>query len=103
MRFAYFAIPLFALSVFCGAARAEPLYEPAATAGASVPSLPLSEEELEQQAALRALAERRQKMIEECEDNFGSEIDCTRETDTELRAEGLQSGAHVIHLSPARR
>jgi hypothetical protein len=32
----------------------------------------------------RALAERRRKMIDECEQNHGSEIDCTRETDTEL-------------------
>ena len=44
--------------------------------------------------------ERRQKMIEECQQNFGSEIDCTREVDTELRAEALQSGGRVIHLRP---
>ena len=47
--------------------------------------------------------ERRQKMIEDCEQNHGSEIDCTRETDTELRAEGLQAGARVIHLRPSAR
>jgi hypothetical protein len=41
-------------------------------------------------------------MIEDCEQNLGSEIDCTRETDTELRAEGLQSGVRVIHLRSAR-
>jgi hypothetical protein len=41
-------------------------------------------------------------MIDECEQNHGSEIDCKREVDTELRAEGLQSGGHVIHLSPGR-
>jgi hypothetical protein len=41
-------------------------------------------------------------MIDDCEQNFGSEIDCTREVDTELRAEALQSGAGVIHLRPAR-
>jgi hypothetical protein len=52
----------------------------------------------QEQAAARALAERRQKMIAECEQNFGSEIDCTREVDTELRAEALQSGGRVIHL-----
>ena len=46
--------------------------------------------------------ERRQKMIDECEQNFGSEIDCIREVDTELRAEALQSGGRVIHLRPAR-
>ena len=46
--------------------------------------------------------ERRQKMIDDCEQNFGSEIDCIREVDTELRAEALQSGGRVIHLRPAR-
>ena len=46
--------------------------------------------------------ERRQKMIEDCEQNFGSEADCTREVDTELRAEALQSGGRVIHLRPPR-
>ena len=46
--------------------------------------------------------ERRQKMIDECEQNFGSEIDCIREVDTELRAEALQSGGRIIHLRPAR-
>jgi hypothetical protein len=49
-----------------------------------------------------AAAERRQQMIDECQQNHGSEIDCKREVDTELRAEGLQSGARVIHLRPAR-
>ena len=68
-------------------ARAQQLYEPPAP---------------EEQAAARALAERRQKMIDDCEQNFGSEMDCTREVDTELRAEALQSGARVIHLRPAR-
>ena len=68
-------------------AQAQQLYEPPAT---------------EEQAAARALAERRQKMIEDCMQNFGSEADCTREVDTELRAEGLQSGSRVIHLRPAR-
>ncbi len=69
------------------AAQAQQLYEPPAA---------------EDQAAARALAERRQKMIDECEQNFGSEMDCTREVDTELRAEALQSGGRVIHLRPAR-
>jgi hypothetical protein len=68
-------------------AQAQQLYEPSVT---------------EEQAAARALAERRQKMIAECEQNFGSEMDCTREVDTELRAEALQSGGRVIHLRRAR-
>jgi hypothetical protein len=68
-----------------GTAQAQQVYQPPAT---------------QEQAAARALAERRQKMIAECEQNFGSEIDCTREVDTELRAEALQSGGRVIHLRP---
>jgi hypothetical protein len=87
MKSAYLAIALLALSACFGAARAQQLDQPPAT---------------EEQAAARALAERRQKMIDDCEQNFGSEIDCTREVDTELRAEGLQAGARVIHLRPAR-
>jgi len=70
-----------------GAAQAQQLYQPPAA---------------EEQAAARALAERRQKMIDDCEQTFGSEMDCTREVDTELRAEALQSGGRVIHLRPAR-
>jgi len=85
-----------------GAARAQPAYEPPATAAAADPLSFLREREREEQAAARALAERRQQMIDECEENHGSEIDCERETDTELRAEGLQSGARVIHLRPTR-
>jgi len=78
--------PLLLCAVF-GAAQAQQLYQPPAT---------------EEQAAACALAERRQKMIDDCEQNFGSEMDCTREVDTELRAEALQSGGRVIHLRPAR-
>jgi hypothetical protein len=55
---------------------------------------------LQQQAAARAAAERRQAMIGKCMRDHGSEKDCTREADTELRAEGLQSGGRVIHLRP---
>jgi hypothetical protein len=50
----------------------------------------------------RVVAERRQQMIADCEQSHGSEIDCIRETDVELRAEGLQSGARLVHLRPAR-
>jgi hypothetical protein len=41
-------------------------------------------------------------MITDCEQGHGNEVDCTRETDVELRAEGLQSRAYVMHLRPAR-
>jgi hypothetical protein len=81
-----------------GAARAQQLDGPPATEGAAVLAPSLSDAQRAEQAAARALTERRQKMIAECEQNFGSEIDCTREVDTELRAEALQSGGHVIHL-----
>src|ERR1700694_1369008 len=85
-----------------GTARAQQAYEPPAGAGEPHPLSSLRDQESEEQAAARALAERRQQMIEECEDNHGSEVDCKREVDTELRAEGLQSGGRVIHLRPAR-
>jgi hypothetical protein len=93
MKSAYLAIALLALPACFGAARAQQLDQPPAM---------LSDAAREEQAAARDLAERRQKMIDDCEQNFGSEIDCTREVDTELRAEGLQSGVRVIHLRPAR-
>jgi hypothetical protein len=41
------------------------------------------------------LAERRQKMIEDCAQNNG--VDCEREVDTELRAGAIEHGGHVIH------
>jgi len=85
-----------------GAARAQQTYQPPAAADAAAPILSLQDREPEGQAAARALAERRQQMIDECQQNHGSEIDCNREVDTELRAEGLQQGARVIHLRPAR-
>jgi hypothetical protein len=52
----------------------------------------------DQQQASQAYAERRQRMIEQCEQNNG--IDCAREVDTELRAEAVQRD-HVLHTSEA--
>jgi hypothetical protein len=63
----------------------------------SVPSAAEIERDRQDDAA-RALAERRQQMIDECEQNHGSETDCVRETDTELRAEGLQASGRIVHL-----
>ena len=83
-----------------GAARAQELYESPATAGAEVVIPSLSDEEREEQAAARAVAERRQEMIDDCEQNNGT--DCAREVDTELRAEGMQWGTRIIHVRPAR-
>jgi hypothetical protein len=89
---------IFALLVcaFIGVARAQDYYPPAAM------DLPAQAGERDRQDDERGLADRRQKMIEECQQNHGSEVDCERETDTELRAEGMRVGARVIHLRPAR-
>jgi hypothetical protein len=48
----------------------------------------------DQQQASEAYADRRQRMIERCEQNNG--IDCARQVDVELGAEALQQD-HVIH------
>src|SRR5216684_8970439 len=91
------AIAALLLCTVFGEARATQLYDPPATEGAAVLIPTLSDEEREEQDAARALAERRQKMIDDCEQNFGTESDCEREVDTELRAEGLlQWGVRVI-------
>jgi hypothetical protein len=92
------AIAALLLCADFGAAQAQQLYEPTATVGAGVLVPSFRDEEREEQAA--ALAERRQKMIVDCEQNNG--VECDREADTELRAEGLRWGAGVIHLRPPR-
>jgi hypothetical protein len=84
------------LCAFTGAARAQEYYQPPERQAAE-----RALAERDRQAAADALAERRQSMIERCEREHGT--DCERETDTELRAEGLQSGARVIHLRPAAK
>jgi hypothetical protein len=48
----------------------------------------------DQQQASKAYAERRQKMIEDCEQNHG--VDCERQVDTELGAEAIPR-RHVVH------
>jgi len=45
-----------------------------------------------------AFQERRDRMLKDCRTNNG--IDCQREVDTELRAEGLQQDGPVMHLVP---
>jgi len=83
---------------FIGTARAQESAPPPATDPA-----PSAAERDRQDDAERALADRREQMIDECEQNHGSEVDCKRETDTELRAEGLLSRGLVVHLrAPAR-
>ena len=92
------AIAALTLCAAFGTARAEDVYQLPSGAVIVIPSF--SDEEGEAQAAARGLAERRQQMIEDCEQNHGTE--CEREVDTELRAEALQSGGRVIRLRPAR-
>ena len=79
-------IALFVLSAATGVARAQQviIVQPEAAA--------------RQAADERALAERRQRMIDECVANHGYEEDCVREVDTELRAEA----ARTIHLRAPR-
>jgi len=57
----------------------------------------------DQVQASEAYAERRQRMIEQCEQNNG--IDCAREVDTELRAEAIQRHplVHTMRRAGASR
>ena len=43
----------------------------------------------------RALGERREKRLKECEQNHG--VDCATQVDTELEAERIQGSGRVIH------
>ena len=79
-------LALFVLSAATGVARAQQV------------SIVQPEAAARQAADGRALAERRQRMIDECVANHGYEEDCVREVDTELRAEA----AGVIHLRAPR-
>jgi hypothetical protein len=88
------------LCAFIGTVRAQESSAPPAAMDAAVAS---AAERDRQDDEARHLAERRQQMIDDCEQNHGGEVDCVRETDTELRAEGMRLGAHVIHLRPAAR
>jgi hypothetical protein len=72
----------------CGAAQAKLLGESRAAIDATDLIPLLLDQEHADEAAARALAERRQAMIEDCEQNNGT--DCAREADSELRAEQLQ-------------
>ena len=92
------SIAALVLSAVFGVARAAEVYQLPSGEVIVIPSW--SDEEGEAQVAARALAERRQQMIRDCEQNNGT--DCEREVDTELRAEALQSGGRVIRLRPAR-
>ena len=89
-------IALLLLCAVAGTARANLIYVPPAAANAISY---LADREREEQAADRALTERRRALLADCEQNNGT--DCAREVDTEMRAERLQ-GMDVIHLRPAR-
>jgi hypothetical protein len=69
------------------------------TAADSTPGAePAPVENQQDEADAQADTERRQKMIEDCEQNHG--VDCERQVDTELGAEAIQRGGHVIHQMP---
>ena len=89
------------LCAFIGTVRAQESYAPPLVT--MEPPAAASAERDRQDDEARALAERREQMIDDCEQNHGGEVDCERETDTELRAEGMRLGARVIHLRPAAR
>jgi hypothetical protein len=55
----------------------------------------------DQQQASQAYAERRQRMIEQCEQNNG--IRCAREVNTELRAEGVQRDTSEAYAERRQR
>jgi len=50
------------------------------------------------QALMQARAQRRDQMLRDCQRNNG--VDCEREVDTELRAEGLQAGGVIRTVPP---
>jgi len=50
------------------------------------------------QALMQARAQRREQMLRDCQRNNG--VDCEREVDTELRAEGLQAGGVIRTVPP---
>ena len=91
---------VFALVAFCAAVTAARAQE--ADVPPLGPAAQVAAAAQERQAEARAFAERRSRMIEECEDHHGYEADYVREVDTELRAEGLQAGGRVIHLRAPR-
>jgi hypothetical protein len=94
------AIAALLLCAMCGAARAK-LHDESPATAAAADLVPLRfDEERADEAAARALEQRRQAMIEDCEQNNG--IDCAREVDTELGAELLQGTGGVIHLRRSR-
>jgi len=85
-------IALLTLGAISAAARGEDVYVFTAPATAEFAAAAQQREA----AQAQALAERRQRMIDECVANHGYEEDCVREVDTELRAEG----ARIIHVRP---
>ncbi|TMH23302.1 MAG: hypothetical protein E6H63_18215 [Betaproteobacteria bacterium] len=85
-------IALLTLGAISAAARGEDVYVLTAPATAELAAAAQQREA----AQAQALAERRQRMIDECVANHGYEEDCVREVDTELRAEG----ARIIHVRP---
>jgi Domain of unknown function (DUF4124) len=76
--------------------RSDPSIIAGTTAADSTPDAePAPVEDQQGEASAQADSERRHKMIEDCEQNNG--VDCERQVDTELGAEAIQRGGHVIH------
>ena len=73
----------------CSAAQESVHGAPPAAPEMTVTIFALAAQQRADESADRAVTERRQAMIKDCEENNG--IDCAREVDTELRAEQLQS------------
>ena len=61
-----------------------------------------TQDDLVAQERMRALAasQRREQLMQDCERNNG--VECDREVDTQLRAEGIQEGRGVIRTVPPR-
>jgi Domain of unknown function (DUF4124) len=54
--------------------------------------------DIEAQELAQARAQRREQLMQDCARNNG--VDCQREVDTQLRAEGIQEGRGVIRTVP---
>ena len=73
---------------------------PSALPPASAPTTDTAKNDDDQLAFERALAERRQRLLDQCERDRG--VDCATQADTELEAERIQATGRVIHLAPPR-
>ena len=73
---------------------------PSAPPASPPPVADTAKNDADQLAFERALAERRQRLLDKCEQERG--VDCATQVDTELEAERIQATGRVIHLAPPR-